>query len=482
MSTSPQQPQQTTPLAAIVLCAGQGTRMKSALPKILHPLLGRPMGSYPLTRALETGATRAVAVTGHGAEQVERALTDALANRVVDSGDGLRFVRQEQQLGTAHAVLCAQPALADFTGDIFILYGDVPLVSAQTLRALIDAKAAAQSPVALVTTRPSDPTGYGRIVRDAVSGAMTRIVEHKDATEDELGIGEINAGLYLVSSDFLWRSLGRVDRRNAQNELYLTDLIQLAFEQSTPAATVRAEFEEVGGVNDRVELTRATTTLQRRINERHQRAGVTIELPDTVLIDESVELAADVTIGPNVRLVGGTRIERGAHIGQGCVIVDSIVGEAVEVKPYSVFEEAIVGEAAIVGPFARLRPGTELGAKVHIGNFVETKKARVGVGSKANHLSYLGDCDIGAGVNVGAGTITCNYDGVNKHRTVLGDGVFVGSDSQFVAPVTVGNGAYIGAGSTITEDVPEESLALSRGRQIVKEGYRSKRQNQKKRG
>ena len=457
----------TAPLAAIVLCAGQGTRMKSTLPKVAHPLLGRAMGSYPLERAFEAGAERVVAVTGHGASQVEAALLRALPSRAPH----IEFALQAEQLGTAHAVLCAQSALADFKGDVFILYGDVPLVRAETLRALIDAKAAAQSPIALVTTLPADPTGYGRIVRDE-QGAMRRIVEHRDASPGELAIGEINAGLYLVSASFLWSSLARLDRNNAQNELYLTDLVRLAFEADTPAATVVADVGEVSGVNDRVELARATRALQNRINERHQRAGVTIELSDTVLIDESVEIAPDVTIGANVRLKGDTRIGRGAHIGQGSVISDSTVGEAVEVRPYSIFEEAIVGEAALIGPFARLRPGSELAARVHVGNFVETKKARVGLGSKANHLSYLGDCDIGAGVNVGAGTITCNYDGVNKHRTVLGDGVFVGSDSQFVAPVNVGKDAYIGAGSTITEDVPEGSLAIGRGRQVVKVGYR----------
>lgn len=464
-------PQRPTPsLAAIVLCAGQGTRMKSALPKIAHPLLGRPMGSYPLECAFEVGASRVVAVTGHGAAEVEQSLTAALPARA----KSLRFARQEEQLGTAHAVLCAKEALADFRGDLFILYGDVPLVRDETLRALIEAKATARSPLALVTTCPPDPHGYGRIVRDA-EGAMARIVEHRDASGEELCIGEINAGLYLVSADFLWSALARLDRHNAQNELYLTDLVRLAFDRGTPAATVRADFAEVAGVNDRVELARATATLQRRINERHQRAGVTIELPDTVLIDAGVEIAPDVTIEANVRLKGRTRVGRGARIGQGSVIGDSTVGELVEVRPYSIFEEAAVGEAAIIGPFARLRPGTELAPRVHIGNFVEAKKARIGPGSKANHLSYLGDCEIGAGVNVGAGTITCNYDGENKHKTVLGDGVFVGSDSQFVAPVTVGNGAYIGAGSTITQDVPEDSLALSRGRQIVKGGYRSRK-------
>ncbi|MBQ4335262.1 MAG: bifunctional UDP-N-acetylglucosamine diphosphorylase/glucosamine-1-phosphate N-acetyltransferase GlmU [Myxococcaceae bacterium] len=457
----------TAPLAAIVLCAGQGTRMKSTLPKVAPPLLGRAMGSYPLERAFEAGAERVVAVTGHGASQVEAALLRALPSRAPH----IEFALQAEQLGTAHAVLCAQSALADFKGDVFILYGDVPLVRTETLRALIDAKAAAQSPIALVTTLPADPTGYGRIVRDE-QGAMRRIVEHRDASPGELAIGEINAGLYLVSASFLWSSLARLDRNNAQNELYLTDLVRLAFEADTPAATVVADVGEVSGVNDRVELARATRALQSRINERHQRAGVTIELSDTVLIDESVEIAPDVTIEANVRLKGDTRIGRGAHIGQGSVISDSTVGEAVEVRPYSIFEEAIVGEAALIGPFARLRPGSELAARVHVGNFVETKKARIGLGSKANHLSYLGDCDIGAGVNVGAGTITCNYDGVNKHRTVLGDGVFVGSDSQFVAPVNVGKDAYIGAGSTITEDVPEGSLAIGRGRQVVKVGYR----------
>ena len=453
-------------LAAIVLCAGQGTRMKSALPKAVHPLLGQPLSSYPLRRAFEAGAERVVAVTGHGASQAEAALQSALPELI----GRIVFAHQTQQLGTAHAVLSAQEAMKGFEGEIFILNGDVPLVTSDTLRALRAAKAEARAPLALVTTVPPSAAGYGRIVRNA-EGHLCRIVEHRDASAAELEIREINAGLYLVDAGFLWRALSRVNRNNAQNELYLTDMAAIAFGEGTPAATVNAPFDEVGGVNDRVELARAAAALQERINQRHQREGVTIELPQTVLIDETVQIGRDVTIGPNVRLAGKTVISDGAVIGQGAVITDSIIGSGTEILPYSVLESAAVGNNAKIGPFARLRPGSELADSVHVGNFVETKKTRIGEGSKANHLSYLGDCDIGRGTNVGAGTITCNYDGLHKHRTIIGNDVFVGSDSQFVAPVTIGDNVLIGAGSTIVEDVPGDSLAITRGRQVTKAGY-----------
>ena len=453
-------------IAAIVLCAGQGTRMKSALPKAAHLLLGKPLSSYPLRRALEAGASRAVAVTGHGADQVETALRGALGGLM----ENIAFARQAQQLGTAHAVLSAKDALEGFSGSLFILNGDVPLVTAGTLRALVQAKRDANSPLALVTTVPPSPAGYGRILRDA-HGRMQRIVEHRDATAEELKIGEINAGLYLADAGFLWRSLARLDRNNAQNELYLTDLAAIAYGEGTPAVTVEAPFDEVGGVNDRAELARAAAALQARINRAHQLEGVTLELPETILIDETVTIGRDVTIGPNVRLAGKTVISGGAVIGQGAVITDSVIGSGTEILPYSVLESAAVGNNAKIGPFARLRPGTELANSVHVGNFVETKKTRIGEGSKANHLSYLGDCTIGSGTNIGAGTITCNYDGLHKHQTIIGDGVFVGSDSQFVAPVTVGDNALIGAGSTIVADIPKDSLAIARGRQVTKKDY-----------
>lgn len=454
-------------LAAIVLCAGKGTRMKSARAKVLHPLLGHPLCYYPLRRAAETGADPVVAVVGHQAEEARQQVTAHLPDTP------LAFALQKEQLGTAHAVLCARDALKGFDGQIFILYGDVPLVRTATLKALVRAKRARKAPLAFITTEQADPTGYGRVVRDG--GQAVAIVEHKDCTKDQLAIREVNAGLYLVDASFLWSALGRVGSKNAQHERYLTDLVALAHKAGKPVATVSAPAEEVAGVNDRVELARSAAQMRRRINEAHMKAGVSIEVPETTWIEETVRIGQDATISAGAQLTGTTRLGREARVGVGCVIEDSTVADGAQIKHYSLLEEAKVGRGAIVGPFARLRPGTELAENVHVGNFVETKKAKIAKGSKANHLTYLGDCEIGAGVNVGAGTITCNYDGVNKHKTTLGDGVFVGSDSQFVAPVSVGKGAYIGAGSTITDDVPPHSLAIARSRQVTKKDYVRKR-------
>jgi bifunctional UDP-N-acetylglucosamine pyrophosphorylase/glucosamine-1-phosphate N-acetyltransferase len=441
--------------------------MKSAHAKVLHPILGRPLGYYPLRRAIEAGADPVVAVVGHQADAVQQALSAAMP------GAPLAFALQEQQLGTAHAVLSARSKLRGFDGQILILYGDVPLVQTATLKALVQAKRARKAPLAIVTTEPPSPTGYGRIVREA--GKATRIVEEKDCSPEQRQIREANAGLYLVDAQFLWKALSRVGQKNAQREFYLTDLVEVAVKAGRPVATVSAPFEEVAGVNDRAELAQAAARMGRRINQAHMKAGVTLLDPQRTYIEESVVLGQDVTIAPGAMLRGATRVGRGASIGVGCVLQDSTVAEEAAIKHYSLLEEAVVGRGALIGPFARLRPGTVLAENVHVGNFVETKKAHIGKGSKANHLTYLGDCEIGGGVNVGAGTITCNYDGVNKHKTVLGDGVFVGSDSQFVAPVTVGKGAFIGAGSTITEDVPPHSLAIARGRQVTKKDYLRKR-------
>lgn len=457
----------TRHIAAIVLCAGKGTRMKSARAKVLHEVLGRPISYYPISRAFEVGASPVVAVVGHQAEQVQSTLEDQFARRT------LQFALQEKQLGTAHAVLAAKPNLEGFDGEIFILYGDTPMLTAATLKALRKAKRARKAPLALVGFRPPNPHGYGRLVREGKD--VARIVEQKDCTPEQTKIGECNAGMYLVDAGFLWKALERIGKGNAQGEFYLTDLVAIAHESKLPVASIEAPFEEVSGVNDRVELARAGKAMRQRINERHMRNGVTFDDPDSTLVEESVKLAADVRIGPNCVLAGDTRIGKGTVIGPGCVLTNATVGENVTVRAYSVFEDAKVSRGGQIGPFARLRPGTELAEGVHIGNFVETKKARIGKGSKANHLAYLGDAVIGSGVNVGAGTITCNYDGVNKHQTVLGDGVFIGSDSQLVAPVTVGKGSYVGAGSTIVEDVPPNSLAIARSRQVTKKDYVKKK-------
>jgi bifunctional UDP-N-acetylglucosamine pyrophosphorylase / glucosamine-1-phosphate N-acetyltransferase len=452
----------SSPLAAVVLCAGKGTRMKSEKAKVLHPILGKPLCAYPLKRALELGASPLVPVVGHQATEVEKSI------RAHFPAAALRFALQKEQRGTADAVRSAEGALKEFSGRVLILYGDVPLLRRETLEALIAAHEAGKGPLSLVATTLEDPTGYGRVIREG--GKVTRIVEHKDCTPEQRAVRECNAGIYLVESSFLWRALAEIRPQNAQGEYYLTDLVEMAARHG-PVASIDVDATETAGVNDRVELSARAQVMQRRINERHMRAGVSMQDPATTFIDEDVTIGSDTELGPLVSLQAGTVVGRNVTIGQGSVLTASHVADGTAIKPYSVFEEAKVGERCIIGPFSRLRPGTELSEEVHLGNFVETKKAVIGKGSKANHLAYLGDAKIGAKVNVGAGTITCNYDGVNKHLTELGDGVFIGSDTQLVAPVSVGDGAYVGAGTTVTKNVPAGSLAVSRSPQVNKEGW-----------
>ncbi len=450
------------PHAAVVLAAGKGTRMKSPRAKVLHEAAGLPLVAWPIEAALALGCGPIVVVVGHQAAEVEATVLRCFPKAP------LAFALQAEQLGTAHAVGQAQDALAGHAGRVLILYGDVPLLTPTTLERL--QAAGRTSPVAFLSMIPPDPTGYGRVVRDG-AGAVTAIVEHRDADAAQRAIGECNAGIYDVDAAFLWRALAEIRPDNAQGELYLTDIVAMAARERTPAVAIVAPHEEVAGVNDKRELATVAAVLRRRILDRHMIEGVTIVDPASTFVDASVRLAPDVELGPSVRLAGRTIVGAGTRIGQGCVLTDSIVGENVELKAYSVLEEAVVGARSIIGPFARLRPGTELAEEVHIGNFVETKKTKVGRGSKANHLAYLGDATIGAKCNVGAGTITCNYDGVHKYATVLGDGVFIGSDTQLVAPVTVGDGAYVGAGTTVTQDVPAGALAISRAPQVNKPGW-----------
>ena len=453
-------------LSAVVLCAGKGERMKSARAKVLHPLLGRPLCAWPVERAFEAGAGAVVAVVGHQAPAVEEALRRAFPGRDV------RFALQAQQRGTGDAVASAQDALAGFDGGVLVLYGDVPLLTAETLEQLKQAWRTAQGPLALVSFRPKDPKGYGRLVREG--GKVVRIVEEKVATAQERALGEVNAGIYLCDAAFLFEVVGTLDANNAQGEVLLTDIVARAAALGE-VAVVEASVEEVAGVNDRAQLADAAKVLQDRINRAHMRAGVTFLDPGTTWVDAGATLAPDVVLGPQVTVGEGCVLGEGTTVGQGSVLTRARLGRRVEVKPYSVLEDATVADDCHVGPFARLRPGTELAEGVHVGNFVETKKAKLGKGTKASHLTYLGDAEIGQGCNIGAGTITCNYDGVNKHVTRLGDGVFIGSDSQLVAPVSVGDRAFVGAGSTITQDVPADALALSRTRQVTKAGWAEQR-------
>lgn len=462
-------------LAAIVLAAGKGTRMKSARAKVLHRMCGRPLAYFPVKRALEAGADPVVVVVGYQAGAVEAALRQHLP------GAPLRFAHQRRQLGTAHAVQAARAALRGHRGPVLILSGDTPLLTRETLDAVVRARGGAKA-LAFATMTLENPGGYGRVVH-APQGGPAVVVEERDATQEERQIKEVNAGLYCADSDFLWTTLGKVDRLNAQREFYLTDLVALAA-KGPGAVAAKVPSLEAMGVNDQEELSLAARALVRRIANSLMEQGVTIEDPERFDADEGVEVGAETVIEPSVRLAGATRVGRGCRVGQGSILTDSTVGDGSEVRPYSILHGARVGRGCLVGPFARLRPGSLLGDEVHIGNFVELKKTAVGRGSKANHLTYLGDATVGADVNVGAGTITCNYDGFSKHRTTIGKGAFVGTNSSLVAPVNIGDGAYIGSGSVITRDVPDDAMALERSQQTIREGgaarYRESKTRDKK--
>ncbi|GAC1345412.1 MAG: bifunctional UDP-N-acetylglucosamine diphosphorylase/glucosamine-1-phosphate N-acetyltransferase GlmU [Myxococcales bacterium] len=469
-------------LAAVILAAGKGTRMKSDRAKVLHVACGRPLAWFPVRAALALDVAPAVVVVGHQGEAVRSELSAQFP------GAPLRFAVQAEQLGTGHAVQCAQAALQEAgvvdKSAVLILAGDTPLLRAETLQRLSAAYHASGSPLALVTVRPRDATGYGRIVRDA-AGAIQRVVEEKDATESERRIGEANASIYLCEAGFLFRALAALSPRNAQGEFYLTDIVaaaaQLAREGKAKApASVEAPEDDVAGVNDRAQLAWAAGELRLRRLDALMKSGVTIVDPRATWVDEGVEVGLDAVLEPLVSLRGTTRVGKGVSIGQGCVIVDTSIADGATLLPYSHLEGAVVGAKAIVGPFARLRPGAQLGEQAHVGNFVELKKTTLGKGSKANHLTYLGDATIGDGCNIGAGTITCNYDGANKFQTVIEDGAFIGSDTQLIAPVRVGKGAYVGTGATVREDVPAGSLAVSAGKQRNIEGWVERRAPKKK--
>jgi len=464
------------PLAAIVLAAGKGTRMRSQRPKVLHEAAGKPLAWFPIRCALDLGASPVVVVVGHQAEAVEAALSAALP------GEPVRYAVQREQLGTAHAVLSARHVLdahAPPGARVVILSGDTPLLRPASLDAVL-AGLEGGARLSVGTMRLAAPRGYGRIVRDR-GGHPVRVVEERDATPAERAIGEVNAGLYAADAEFLWEALRRVGSDNAQKEYYLPDLVALAAAGPGGVSTVEVPPGEAAGVNDREELAAASRAIVRRIASDLMRSGVTLEDPDRFQCDEGVEIGPDTVVEPDVRLRGRTRIGSGCRIGQGSVLSGAEIGDGVEMKPYCVVEDARVGARAIVGPFARLRPGSDIGPEAHVGNFVETKKTRLGKGAKANHLTYLGDADVGAGVNVGAGTITCNYDGEAKHPTRIGDGAFIGSDSILVAPIEIGAGAYVAAGSTLTEPVPPGALALGRARQVNKEGWAERRRAEKAR-
>lgn len=457
---------------AIILAAGQGTRMKSAVPKVLHRVLGRTMVGHMVATARLAGATRVVIVVGHGREEVEACV------RAEHDGDDLHFVVQAEQLGTAHAVSMAGPVLKGAEGMTLILNGDVPNFGGQTVTDFVATVRDAGTQVGFVSTHVPNPTGYGRIVRDE-HGEVLRNVEHRDASPDEREIDEINAGLYLVDNAFLWEALSQIGADNDQGEFYLPDLFALARAHGGATPFVVADHREVEGVNNRAQLAMAETFARARRNEALMLSGVTMLDPASITVEADATVAPDVLIEANVRLMGATRVASGCVLRQGSVIEDSDLEESVVIKPYCHLESAVVRQGAQVGPFAHLRTQSDIGPGAKVGNFVETKKTKLGAGSKASHLTYLGDATIGDGCNIGAGTITCNYDGYNKHPTVLEDGVFIGSNSALVAPIHLKKGAYVAAGSTLTQNVPEDSLGVARGRQrnIEEWARRWRRQN-----
>lgn len=431
----------TRPVAAIVLAAGKGTRMKSDLHKVMHPIAGRPMLAHLLAGVDALGPHRTVVVVGSGREQVEP-LVEAHGGRVAV---------QEPLLGTAHAVLQAREALADFAGDVLILYGDTPFVRPETMAAMRDRLAGADSPAAVVVaSRPADPQAYGRIVARA-DGTIEKMVEYKDASEEERRIDLCNSGMMAVRSEALWPLLERVGNDNAAGEYYLPDLVMIAAADGRRSVVVEVDEHEVAGVNSRAELAALELQWQRRRRAELMAAGVSMAAPETVWLSFDTEIGRDVSIEPHVVFGPGVRVADRARI-----------------RAFSHIEGATVAAGAEIGPYARLRPGAEIGEGARVGNFVEVKKARLGPGAKANHLAYLGDAEIGAGANVGAGTITCNFDGFFKYRTVIGEGAFIGSNSALVAPVTIGAGAIVGAGSTVTRDVAPDALAIARGEQVEK--------------
>lgn len=462
----PDQPQ-TAPAAVVVLAAGAGTRMRSATPKVLHPLAGRTLLSHALHAAVGSGAQRVVTVIGHDRELVG-AMLQVLALQL---GAPLQAAVQAEQRGTGHAVACAVEQLpADLTGTLLVTCGDTPLLDAATLRGLLEAHHAHGAGVTVLTTTLDRPHGYGRVVRGS-DGAVTGIVEERDATPAQRALTEVNSGVYAFDLAVLRAALARLDDDNAQGELLLTDTLRHAREAGHPVHAAHvADAWLVAGVNDRVQLAAAGAELNRRVLEGWMRAGVTVTDPGSTWVDVETELARDVTLLPGVQLRGTTRVGEGSVVGPDTTLTDVVVGSRAEVvRTHAV--EARVGDGASVGPFAFLRPGTELGADGKIGTFVETKNARIGTGSKVPHLTYVGDADIGEHSNIGASSVFVNYDGVSKSRTTVGSHVRTGSDTMFIAPVSVGDGAYTGAGTVVREDVPPGALAVSGGPQRTIEGW-----------
>jgi len=447
-------------IAIAIMAAGKGTRLKSKHPKVLHEVGGKPLLAHVIAAAEQVVPPRDIwVIVGHEAEKVRESVQQT----------GVQFVLQEPQRGTGHALMCAAPALAKYE-QVIVLSGDAPLITAETIAALRDFHLQKKAGMTILSARLEDPTGYGRVIRDG--GDVKMVVEEKSATPAQKKIREINSGFYAFSAKALLGNIERLKTDNPHGEYYLTDMAAALRKAKQRVAVVQTSNpSEILGSNTRAELVDLDRKMRQEKCRQLMAEGVTIFYPDTCMIDWDVQVGADTTIEPFVQLLGKTRIGSDCRIRSYSVIQNSRVADEVLIKPGCVLDEAVVANAAILGPYSHLRPGSEIGEGAHVGNFVETKKIRLGKKSKANHLTYLGDAEIGEGVNIGAGTITCNYDGVHKHKTIIEDGVFVGSDATLVAPVTVGKGAYIAAASCITEDVPADSLALGRAKQVVKEGW-----------
>lgn len=437
-------------LACVVLAAGRGTRMRSELPKVLHPVAGLPMLGHVLRAAATLGPERIVVVVGPAMEAVAKAAAP------------YSTVVQKNQLGTADAVRAAEEKLKGFTGNVLVLFGDTPLLTEEALRLMLDARATRQAAVVVAGFTPADPTGYGRLVTDA-SGQVTAIIEELDATPKQRAISLCNGGMMLLAAPEAMGLLTQIQNKNAKGEYYLTDIVALAHKAGLKTATAPVTPDVVHGVNDRVDLAAVEALMQQRLRLAAMRNGATLEDPASVSFSYDTVLAADVTVGPHV--VFGTGV---------------VVEERARIRSFSHLEGAQVSAGAIIGPYARLRPGSKVQAGAHIGNFVELKNAIVGAGTKINHLTYIGDAEVGSGSNIGAGTITCNYDGFRKHQTKIGDNAFIGSNTALVAPVEIGNGAFVGAGSVITNNVPPNTLAVARGRQVNLENWAQRSRDNKK--
>lgn len=452
-------------LALVLMAAGKGTRMRSRLPKVLHPVCGRPILMHALELGRELGATRRVVIVGSGEEQVRSALT----------GQDVEIVRQTDQLGTAHAALQARDALASHDGPVLVMNGDHPLYRARTFAALVETWRSKKAGLTILVTDMPNPEGYGRVLRDS-GGRVARVVEENECSDTMKRVREVNLGAYVADARTLFELLARVRNDNAKGEYYITDLVELALASGhTVETSASSDWLESIGINTRQELARAEALMRERIVDRLMLEGVTLRDPETTYVDVDVQIGTDTVLAAGVTLRGGTRIGSGCRIDPGVVIENSVIGDDVHVKPGCFFESARVGNGCEIGPNAHLRPGSDLRENVRVGNYVEIKNSVLGAGTKADHLSYIGDADVGTGVTIGCGAITVNYDGAKKTRTTIGDRAFIGCNSNLIAPLTIEAEAYVAAGSTITKPVPGGALAIARGQQRVIEGWRKKR-------